>query len=299
MKSLFILFLSLNTFALVDYTDDVSPSAPAIKRAAPVSARKVTRRKAPRRSSGPSNIELKTSFASHEYKTETEDRKVESITLDGHLQTDYNIYLDFAFPIYTGKLSKEQTETSYQKGNPELIVGLNWLEIGGGQDALTFDVYGGLRFGQKSDFASERTDKIVGVETAKRFFDFALNLGYEMHFTGSSKNNDEQDIGNIGHLKAQLGWLVSQDIRFIVNAGNVGISDSNDEGRTNRLEKKIKYSYIQPEMVLTMGPGVYLNMKALFQSRRPKREEVSNQSKLWSLPGVYGNSLAAGLNISI
>jgi hypothetical protein len=293
---------TLNTYALVDYTDpDDSVSAPAPKAR---SVQRVKRRAPKRANSGGRFLDILTSYKSQRFDVENtegkvREEKVSTLQIDGRIQTNYDLYLDFSFPMHSGKISADQAETSFQKGNPKVLLGMNWLQFGDAQRALTMDLYGGATFASSSDFASKRTDKIVGLSTSKRFFNFGFGLSYELNLTGSSDDSQEQDIGTIQQLKAQIGWLVSQDIRFVVNANTIKISESNDLGRSNRLEEAIKYAYIKPEVILTLSPAVNLHMMATFQSRRPKTESVSTDAKLWSLEGFYGNSLAAGLNFSM
>ena len=297
MKSLFIFLISFNSFALVDYSDPAETISPVRQ---PRSQAKVTRKAAARNNANATSsaIDLSTSFTSHSYASSDYDSRVESVNIDGHIETS-NFYLDLNIPMYSGRITLDQSDTSYQRGNPLFLLGLNWLQIGNSSQALTLDIYGGMRFSTKSDFGADRSDKIVGVTTSKRLGNFALGLGYELMLTGSSENDQEQDLGNITQLKAQIGWLVSNDIRFILNANTISVSKSNDKARVHRLDSRIKYSYVQPEMVLTMGPGVHLHLKGLFQTRRAKSELISKDAKLWHLPGYFGNNLSAGLNFSI
>lgn len=297
MKKILPILLCLNTFALVDYTEpsSYSPAAPVQRKA----ARITKKTKAPRRQSSQKFLELMATFKSQSFKSNSGEAKVSTINVDGHIQTNYDLYLDFSLPMHSGKLSEDQVGSSYQKGNPKVILGLNWLQFGSAERALTLDIYGGGIFSSSSDFATQRTDKIVGISTSKRFYNFGFGLAYELNLTGTSKDQLEQDIGNIQQLKAQIGWLVSNDIRFILNANNVKISESTDAGRSSRLDQAVKYAYIKPEVVLTLSPGVDFHMMALFLTRRPKQGLVSTDAKLWSLDGFYGNSLSAGLNISI
>jgi hypothetical protein len=302
---LITLITSLNTHALVDYTDSSDYSAPAVKTRAK-SVKRVSKRAAPRKrqSSGARFLELKTTYMSQNFdvvNTEGQniEEKVSTIQLDGRIDTAYDVYLEFSLPMHSGRIETNQQETSFQKGNPKVLLGLNWLQFGAAQTALGLDIYGGAVFSSDSEFASKRTDKIVGLNTSKRFFDFGFGLNYELALTGSSDDSLEQDIGTIQQLKAQLGWMVSSDIRFVVTANTVKIAKSNDEGRVNKLEKDIKYAYIKPEVILALSPNIDFHMMATFQSRRAKNELISTSAKLWNLEGFYGNSLAAALNLSI
>ncbi|EQC46346.1 hypothetical protein [Bacteriovorax sp. Seq25_V] len=303
MKTLFLsLILSLNSYALVDYSDPSESAAPVVKRSAPVAAKAVNRSSA--RQSAPSRgfdryLELSTSFASLDYANDQRAGKVDELLVKGKIETDYNIFLKFEQPFYSGKYQDDQKSVSNERGNASLILGINWFEYGSTSDAITIDLHGGAILGGSGEFTSKRTDKVVGVETSKRFYNFALSLGYELTLTGDSSDDKEQDIGNIGTMKAQLGWLVSNDISFVLTGATVTVNKSNNDSKANGLAKELKFAYVRPEVILGLGGGVDLTLAGLFRTRRVSSEDISSQLKLWNAPGLYGNSISAGLSFSI
>ncbi len=305
MKTLLIsLVISLNSYALVDYSDSSETTNSRItKRSAPA-ATKVPVNRTTSRQSQPSRgfdryLELSTSFGSLDYGNDERSGKVDQLLVKGKIETDYNIFLKFEQPFYSGKFKNQAKSVSNERGNASVILGLNWFEYGSSSDAITIDIHAGARFGGSGEFASKRTDKIVGVETSKRFYNFALSLGYELTLTGDSEDDTEQDIGNINTLKAQIGWLVSNDISFVLTGATVALAKSNNTSKSYILDKEIKYSYVRPELILGLGGGVDLTLASLFRTRRAKSEDISSQLKLWNTPGLYGNSITAGLSFSI
>ncbi|MCR9204934.1 MAG: hypothetical protein NXH75_10170, partial [Halobacteriovoraceae bacterium] len=188
--------------------------------------------------------------------------------------------------------------TGFQAGNPEVILGFNWLQFGKKADLATVDLFGGLSFGQKdSDFATERTDKIVGISTAKRFHTLAVGLGYEYRMTGTGSEN-EMRIGNISKLSASLGWVVSKDIRFLVEGSTFKIGRGNDEFANFILDEDISFSSVKPQLQLKIGPMIDLTLGAQFRTRRLKQGALTS-ARLWGLDAAYGNSVFSGLSFSI
>lgn len=304
MKTLFLsLILSLNSYALVDYSDSSESSAPAVQRRTPPSAPRAVSRASAKKST-PSRgfdryLELSTSFSGMDYHNEQRSGKVDEILVKGKIETDYNIFLKFEQPFYSGKYQDEQKSVSNERGNPSLVLGINWFEYGSSSDAITIDIHAGARLGGSGQFATKRTDKVVGVETSKRFYNFALSLGYELTLTGDSSDDEEQDIGNIGTMRAQLGWLVSNDISFVLTGATVSLGQSTNTSKLYTLEKEIKFAYVRPEVILGLGGGVDLTLAGLFRTRRANSEDISPRLKLWNAQGLYGNSVSAGLSFSI
>lgn len=299
----FTLFLiSKYSFALVDYTESSPEPAPAptkIKRIAPPSSTNssvasgsgmITR-------SGPSGVfELSANYGMIDAQVGDQSGKVNVTSFQGHFETSYNIWLDAAWSMGSFDSSSTIGEGSSQKGNPQVILGVNWLEFGGGADRASMDFIGGANIGQKnSGFATSRTDKIVGVETAKRFGTFVFGLGYRVWLTGSPSQETELNIGNIQRLNASLGWMVSPDIRFAVEAATVSIGAGDGD---NALSEKISFGTVSPSLQLTISPMVSLDLGAVFRSKRLKDENLLN-ARLWNLPGSYGNKIYAGLNFSL
>ncbi len=292
------------SFALVDYTENEAfkpqrSGASSVANKAPAS-RSVTK---PKRGGGgdstPLGFNTGLSYGTQDIELEGQTGKVETMGLEAHFQTRYNIFMAVSYfqtKSSSGSLVTEQT--SFQKGNPEITLGFNWLQFGKASDLATVDLYGGLSLGQaNSDFATERSDQVVGVSTAKRFYNFALGLGYEYRMTGNGGAN-EMAIGNITKLSASLGWVVSSDIRFLIEGSTYNIAGTDDAGALLRLQEKVSFSTVTPQIQLKISPLVDLSLGAKFRTRRLKDSNLT-QARLWSLDGAYGNGVFAGLNFNI
>ena len=298
--SLFTLLVSFNAYSLVDYTETSSKkfntsrpqASKAIKR---VQAAAPTKKK----NSSSGYFDLGLNYESLDVKSSETNGKVDKINFHGHFQTNFNMFVDVSHWAASTSRSQISNSSEIQQGNPKLIVGFNWLRFGQPIEMATIDFIAGVSMAAKSDFSTSRTDKIVGVETTKRFYNFALALGYELNLTGSPDDIEETAVGSISTLKASLGWRVSNDIRFAVNAGNVRISKSTDTDRVNALEQDETFSYVSPKISLGITPSVLLDLGATFRSKKPVNQEALIGAKLWGIPGAYGNSISAGLNISI
>lgn len=296
----FILFLiSRYSFALVDYSEMVEAPASTptqVKRIAPPSS-SVASSSSVKRNSGPSGFfELSAKYGVMNAQLGDKSGKVNVTRFDGHFETPYNIWLDGSWSMGSFDSSSQLGEGSSQNGNPQVILGVNWLDYGGAGDRASVDFVGGVNISQKdSDFAASRTDKIVGVETAKRFSSFVFGLGYRLWMTGNASNSEELQIGNIQRLSASLGWMVSPDIRFALEGATVSV----EAGDSNAgLQEKISFGTVSPSMQLALSPSVSLDMGAVFRSKRLKDETLLN-ARLWNLPGSYGNSIFAGLSLSL
>lgn len=297
--ALSLLLFTSQAMALVDYTETEtfepqSSGASAVSKKAPVS-RSTTRPKRQTRGRG-LGLQLNSgiSYGSQDVEVGDQSGKVDSLGFEAQIQTRYNVFLAASYSQY--KSSDEdfvENSTSYQKGNPELIIGFNWLQFGKPQDLATIDLYGGLVFGQSgSEFATTRSDQVVGVSTAKRFHELALGLGYEMRLTGDAEAGELQ-VGNISKLSASLGWVVSNDIRFLVEGHSYTVASS-EEG----LQEDTKFSVLKPQLQLKLSPLIDLSLGATLRTRRIK-EGTLTAARLWNLEGAYGSGLFAGLSINI
>lgn len=297
-----ILFAATSAHALVDYTEQVpsQPNVRAPKRSAP---RSVKRMSNPR--NGSSNLpsgafELGSQYESQNVDIGSGDGTVSMINFNGHFQTPYNIFLDFAFWGASTDDVALSDSSSIQAGNPTVALGFNWLQFGKTNEMATIDLYGGLSIRGNSAFASSRTDKIVGVETTKRFYAFALALGYELRLTGTPDKVEELDIGNIHKLSATVGWMVSHDIQFAVEGATIKVNNADATGRVNFLAQETSFAYVAPKLGLSITPQVQFELGAKF---RTKRADGNGQNlaaaRLWDLQGSYGNTIFGGLNFSI
>ncbi|WP_127717637.1 hypothetical protein [Halobacteriovorax sp. HLS] len=306
ISTLIAIFISQNSFALVDYSQiegsSPAPSTPNVKRSAPP----IVKRNAPAAASssrsannGPTSFELLTSYEQQKVAGQTTSGELNKLSLMAHFQTQYNLYLDVNYWAASNELSTNKQEGAYEKGNPKVILGFNWLRFGAVQEMATVDIYGGASFGGDEAVATTRTDKIVGVETSKRFYNFAIAIAYDYNLTGSPDSSKELTIGNISTLKTSLGWVVSGDISFVVEGGMVTVDNALNSESAYKLKEDVQFSYIKPSVQLGISPLVSLEMGGVFRSRRAKDVDTLVDAKLWDTPGAYGNSLFAGLKFSM
>lgn len=296
-KLLFLMAISfsLPLQALVDYTE----SAP--REEAPAAVRTI-QREAPsikQNSSGSSGMfELALGYEALSVKNQEQSGDAALMRVDTHFQTPYSFFLDLSF-WRLNSISDDLDGTSgADNGNPKVKLGFNWLQFGKGHDAATVDLYGSYSFKSSNGVASSRSDKMVGIETAKRFYDFAVALGYEYQLSGTPDDSSELAIGNVQTIAASLGWMVSHDIQFVVEGANIKIKENSDQG-TNALGAPVSYSYVSPAIRLGISPIVGLELGALFRTQKPENSENLLAARLWGLKGAYGNSLHAAFRIDI
>jgi hypothetical protein len=302
-------FVSFSGHALVDYSQSESytpknSGARSVK-AAPASAPRAAKvqrsvsRSASSGQSGKTHFSSELSYGSQNIKLQDVEAKTNVMRFNGHFATDYNIFLDASY-FQTSSSSTDligDATADQEKGNPELKLGFNWLNIGQAAEAVTVDLYGGYSFGQNNSiFATSRDDRIVGVSTAKRFHHFVIGLGYELRMTGDAIESERQ-VGNITALEANLGWVVSNDIRFLLNAKSYQVS-AGDRALGLNLDRTLKFSTITPKMILSLAPMINLNLAAQFRTRRLKDNDTLD-ANLWSLDAAYGTSLIAGLSFTL
>lgn len=307
MKKIFassLLFFTVKALALVDYSTPVTEDPAvqsAIPKSHPVSSSKVPRINSSNSSSSEKNFSISTGLENLNISYKDQNDKVSLYSINGHFQTPYNIFLDFSYWSASTDSSNLSESNKQQWGNPTFKLGFNWLTFGAAQDQATIDFYAGAMLpGQKkSDFASSRLDKIAGVEVTKRFYDFALQLGYEIRLPSAPKAETETSIGNIQKITAALGWKVSEDIRFAVEGVmyKIGHNDLNISGST--FSKDLEVSYVSPKVSLGLASFVDLELGALYQTRKVEIKDDLVQARLWDLKGLYGNSLFANLSFSL
>lgn len=299
-----LILFSFNSYSLVDYSEpDYKPANAGASRVAPLDdnpAPVKTTRKVQRRGGGKEHsqmLSMSTYYKSVDAKFNEGSGKASFLGIKGKFHTQYNVFLDFSY--WQADTSSELlgNDGSSQRGNPEVIVGLNWLRFGRPAEVALVDFYGGASFGQDSAFAHSRTDQIVGVTTAKRFNQLALGLGYELRLTGDAKSEDELQIGNISRLSATLGWMTSGEIRFSLDGHLYSISTPSS-GKENSLQEKVKFASLVPKLGLNLSPIVLLELGTAIRTRRINDADLLG-ARLWNLHGAYGNSIFANLGVSL
>lgn len=303
MKKLLLpafLVFSFNALALVDYSTPVQAD-PQAQAGLPKSKAPSAPRATEASSSGERYFSVTSGIETLELPYQNENNKVSMYALSGHFQTPYNIYMDASYWAASAKPETVTDKGSIQLGNPTIKLGLNWLTLGGAQDLATFDFTAGLMLAgpKNSDFASSRMDKMFGVELTKRFYDFALQLGYEYRLAGDPKLSRETPTGNIQKITTSLGWKVSYDISFALEGVmyKVGRNDLNRSGAG--LSNDLNFAYVSPKLSLGLASFIDLEMGALYRTRRVSPKDDIVEARLWDLKGLYGNSLFANLVLSL
>ena len=231
--------------------------------------------------------------------------RIDTFAFDARVDTPYQIWGQASYWLASSQNQDIATDSSQQGGNPDLRLGLNWLNIGPAAYAARVDIYGGVSLAAKdSEFGSTRTDKIVGLSTSKRFERFVAGLGGELVLTGSPDIEQEMKIGNITKLSGLLGLVVSDDIRLAFEAATYKILDG-DEDKSNpnrlRLMDPISFSVLSPRIMLGLASMVELSIGAHLRTKNPSSDVEQNllQARIFQIPGAYGNAVTAGLGFSL
>lgn len=296
------LIFSFSAEALVDYTESSVPDVTPAKVSAPAksSAPTVNSSANIKQNSAPSSgmFEVAMSYEALSVKEGERHGDASLARIETHFQTPYSLFIDLSFWRLNSVSESIDQQERVDNGNPLVKLGFNWLQFGKGHDAATVDLYGAYSFKGSNGVASSRDDKIVGIETAKRFYDFALALGFEYQLTGTPKDAEELQIGNIQKILASAGWMVSHDIQFIVEGANVKVKESSEVGE-GKLAQSFSYSYVAPAARLGLSSIVNLELGAIFRTQKPKVEQDLVSARMWGHKGIYGNSLYAALRVDI
>lgn len=284
--------LCANSWALVDYSEAVPVNQSAIKTN---SGDKNTRKELP--ASRASNSQNGFSFGvatEFSHQSISNEIKLNRTSLMLNIETPMNVWFKGSYWQTQAAGFSDADLNVTHKGNPEFLVGFNFLQVGTREDLATMDIYGGAELSAQSQLASSRTDQIYGIDLSKRFLDFALGLAFELRTTGKTKNTEDYDLGNIQRVKATLGWMVSNDIQF--QSDFVTTSIGVGEG-ANALASKVQYSTLAPRLNLKLASLVDFTLGADFLIQRPKSEVNSLKLKINSFAPT-GTSLVAGLGLS-
>jgi hypothetical protein len=306
-KFILIIFLSIiagRAFSLVDYSEvsessDLLP-APTLNKPGKLNGVSSTASSgAKKNAASTSSFALSTGFSQNSIQIENEKYDVGSLNIHGHFDTNYSLFLDINHSLHSSENSALTTNSSYQQGNPIVILGFNWWRQGGAENLATFDIYGGAKVAQKHDLSSTQTSKIIGVETSKRFSVLALTLNYEIRLNATPSSLEEMSSGNMQKLGAALGWVVSQDIRFAFEANHYNLSPSNETNRINKLQDKLSFGTLTPKLLLGIANTFEIELGAIFRTKKIPNQKEYLALRLWDVPGAYGNALFAGLNLGI
>jgi len=225
------------------------------------------------------------------------ESKVNATRLNAKIYSPWNFQLDLRYAMYDSKDKDINPNGKGQKGNLETRVAVDWLSFGGESDRTALTFVGGASFKSgNSSMGNSRNDKIVGLETSKRFYWFGLGLGYELTLTGSPKNQDEKEIGNINHLYAGLDFDLSNQINVALMADNYSITATSGS-RENRLEEKVSFNTLTAS--LNLRPGAFLvELGARYNTKKAANPGELVDARLWNLAGAYGNSIFTSLGLS-
>lgn len=301
---LFSFLVNFPLLALVDYTDNEISNYQPDGGGQVQTVQKVVRKSPPRKSGrglGPKWLSITPFYESLSIQSSSEG-DVAFTGVDLELRTQSSIYIKANY--YQAASSSEELTPggSYQQGNPEILVGLNWLDLGGVKDGARFDLIAGGRIKEsEGTFATSRNDKIVGIETSKPFGNFVFGIGFHYTITGNPENDEELAIGNVTNYKVALGWFATPDIRFSFETNIYEVSESSTEERINRLEESLSFSSVSPKLYLTLSPAINLVMGGVFRTRKLDLNKNIDylSARLYPFEGAYGNSLFASLGFSI
>lgn len=311
-----LLFLVLTVFvddamSLVEY-DDSAPAtnsrssrsrSPKVKRKAAPS-RSVSRSSSSASSSSSSGwmsmFELRSQVVSEDYEMEEEAAKISKYNFNLHTKLSSSIKIDAKYQMISSKSETLAATSQSQKGNPEALLSLNWISFGERGNRTNVDMILGHRWGVTgSEFATSRSDFIVGMQTFKSLGPIAIGLGYTLDLTGNPKSASESYIGNIQTLKASLGWMVSSEIRMAVHASRINLNRSGNEEHYNVLEKDLQFTVINPELSLTLGPMVDLTFGGHFRGQREEFVAGYEDVRVPQYNALWGNSIYSGLEFSL
>lgn len=309
----FFLLPSITCYALVDYTERTNSSRSSVSNTTqnnPVSSSpNIIQRSAPRntqRNAFSPSLRFGTQYETIKINTnEMNNESVDFLRVHTQIVTSYDVFFDFRYWISPSEkleeLGHQGREGQFYQGNPRIIMGLNWVDFGSGPTSGNIDLYGGLsmKATDSSAFGHSRNDIIVGVLTSKRFYNFALGIGYEFIKTGGPSKSEELGIGNIQKLYSHLAWRVRPDIRMMLEGATYRINNGDQASRAYSLSETQTFSSLTPSLLLRLSPIIDLRLGATFQTNKVDDVTDMVRARLWDIQGLYGNRLFTGLKFSI
>jgi hypothetical protein len=302
------LFLSRNTlWALVDYSDN-EKKTPGNKSETPYErVRNGEANQLSTQRAGGSNlnklINLQLKYDSLDVRSNQKSAEASIVSINGHIQTKNSIFVTFKYWQAQSENVEISQDNSFQEGNPEVKLGFNWLRFGEGEEAANIDLYlGGVFRTSESDFASSRNDKLVGIQTSKMFDrQFMLTFGSEYKIMGSPKNADHLKLGDSKKFYAAMVWAATPDIRFALEGSSTKIDqgEKTDGPNVATLDKDISFAQISPKLLLMLSPFYNLELGANFRTKKATADQDLTKARLFGEEGMYGNSIYAGINITL
>lgn len=297
-------------YALVDYSEPESTGS-AVSRSSAPPKRVVKRTAAPgqarSKSSGPSilggKFKLKTNYLSESLETDDINAKFTKVNFSASYSLNPSVYFETNYQVISTDDEMLAETSGYQKGNPELTVGVNWLQFGNQADNTRVDLLLGNRWAQSgSDFASSRNDILLGIQTVKKMSNFFIGIGYDLDLTGKPKESDEMTIGKIHTIKAGLGLMVTNDINASIFARRVtvkssGESSEDEDAASLNLESDLVFTTLNPELGLMVTPYANVKLGGHFRTKRVDYDSSYQAIKLPKYNSLWGNSIYAGLDL--
>lgn len=278
--------------------------ATTVRTAAPTSTSSARTSK----NSGPTFLSILTKYDSLNVKDNASDThgKMSVVSGEVRIQTPLNIFLTASYWQANTQDTEISQSSVYQKGNPKVVAGFNWFSFGDASNATKADIYGGASFAASNSLIGHsRNDKLLGIQTTKRFYDVALLIGGEFVSTGKVHNNDDMNIGNIMQFTAAIGWVVSRDIKFSLEGHTTKVASARQDVVGKKLRNDFSFASVTPSLILNIMPSIELELGANIQTKKAQlvRSEIEEQNlldtKLLDYKGCYGNSIFAGLNFSV
>lgn len=313
----FALFLfPISSQALVDYTNPPSSSPNVSANNPSSSSSQVVQRRAPLNSSSRGQMfRLSTQFDSLSIKYDQVDEsgsefnsvkeKVDFLKVRGQFMTAYDVFLDVSYWMSPSEaidpMDHRGEDSSLYHGNAKFLLGFNWLEFGPAQTSANIDLFAGMsiKASDSSAYGASRNDYHLGVLTSKRFYSFALGLGYEYRMTGNPNKIEELAIGDIQKFYATFAWHVSSEIQMILEGATYRIGNSDQSDRDFFLEESQSFASVTPSMNLRLSDSTRLRLGATFQTNKVEDSSEMLRARLWDIDGLYGNRLFAGLQFGI
>ena len=210
-------------------------------------------------------------------------------------QSDLYLKLGYYFGLAD---SLNLNESQSKKGNLDFRFVANWLSWSNGSFNSKLDLFGGVSLKEtNSNFGSSRTDKIVGFETSRNFSNLIFSLGHEYHMTGKPSNQGELAIGDIRKYYGVLGWKVTSDINFALEAVHYEVASTSKASYS--LKNKVSSGHLSPWLFLNLSKKFDFILGAVFRTNKIREEEKLRKARLWSYQGLYGNSVFTKINLNI
>lgn len=220
--------------------------------------------------------------------------KYNKYSFDVRIESNFHFFFQGKYWIGEGKRFRDNNYNDQsQRGNPELLLGFNFLKIGSSADLATMDLWAGMELPSSSLLAHSRKDQIFGVELSKRFRVMGFGLTYEYRKAGTPKRLTELQPGNSQMTKVTLGWIMTSDIQFHTDYAYYAIAENKN---ANGIFEKLAFSKLTPKFVLSLYPAMDLTLGGEFMVKRVevnKFQQLLDAKYFKSFP--YGTSLFSEL----